>query len=44
MTREEWQRYIRDTYSVDGEFLWAKYPGYEIFRHPDNRKWFALIA
>ena len=44
MTRESMEQYIRDTYSVDGDFPWMSYPDYEIFRHADNKKWFALMG
>ena len=36
---------IRIEYGVEPEFLWPeKYPSYCVFRHGDNRKWFALMA
>ena len=36
---------IRIEYGVEPEFLWPeKYPSYCVFRHGDNRKWFALVA
>ncbi len=37
--------YIRNEYGAEPEFLWPeRYPGYAVFRHGDNRKWFALMA
>lgn len=35
--------YIRKEYHAAPEHLWARYPGYTVFRHGDNQKWFALI-
>ena len=35
--------YIKKKYKVSPEFPWQKYPGNAVFRHDDNRKWFALI-
>ena len=35
--------YIKKKYKVSPEFPWRKYPGNAVFRHDDNRKWFALI-
>lgn len=37
--------HIKIEYGVEPEFLWPeKYPSYCVFRHGDNRKWFALVA
>lgn len=37
--------HIKTEYGVEAEFLWPeKYPSYCVFRHRDNRKWFALVA
>lgn len=43
MDRHELERYIGECYGAEGEFPWPGKPGYEVFRHPDNRKWFAAI-
>ena len=43
MNREQFIQYISDEYGIDGEYLWAKYPRFCAFRHPGNRKWFALV-
>lgn len=43
MNREELKQFIFDHYSVETDHPWMKYPSYEVFRHPGNRKWFALI-
>ena len=43
MNRQELATYLVDTYSVEGEHLFAKYPSFLVFRHNGNRKWFAVI-
>lgn len=40
---EELARYIAEQYGADEEHLWASAPSYKVFRHQNNRKWFALI-
>lgn len=37
--------YIKSEYGAEPEFLWPeRYPSYAVFRHSDNKKWFALVA
>ena len=43
MTRLELAVCLTDTYSVAGEYLFARYPSFQVFRHNGNRKWFAVI-
>lgn len=43
MNREELRRYIMEEYHAENDFPWLRYPENEVFRHPENRKWFALI-
>ena len=36
---------IQDEYGAEPEFLWPeRYPTYCIFRHSNNKKWFALVG
>jgi len=42
MNRRELETYIAQTYSTDAEYPWAAHPGYAVFRHSGNRKWFAV--
>ena len=35
--------FISKTYNAKPEYLWKRYPSYCVFRHNDNRKWFAII-
>ena len=43
MTRTELAAYLTDTYHAAGEHLFARYPGFQVFRHQDSKKWFAVI-
>ena len=43
MNRSQLKIYLADTYSTQGEHLFAKYPSFLVFRHNGNRKWFAVI-
>lgn len=43
MDRAGLEKYIMETYSADADFPWADSPQSEVFRHYDNRKWFALV-
>ena len=43
MTREELRTYISDVYGVEPDMPWADEPSYAVFRHENNRKWFAVI-
>ncbi len=42
-TREQLFAYIKEKYKASPEYLWRRYPGYAVFRHADNQKWFALV-
>ena len=38
-------KHIKTEYGAEPEFLWPdRYPGYAVFRHDNNKKWFALVA
>ena len=41
--RNELFSYIKKKYDADPEYLWHRYPGYAVFRHSDNDKWFCII-
>lgn len=43
MTAERLANYLADTYGCSGEHLFARYPGFLVFRHAWNQKWFAVI-
>ena len=35
--------YIKNKYRVSPEYPWSRYDTNAVFRHPENRKWFALV-
>lgn len=41
--RERLFAHIRAAYGTEPEYLWSRFPGYAVFRHRDNDKWFALV-
>mgnify|MGYP004446506347 FL=1 len=43
MTRAELTQYIFDTYSVEPDYPFSDDNVSAVFRHPGNRKWFALV-
>ena len=43
MDRQTVFDYIRKKYKVLPEYPWQKYDNNTVFRHPDNKKWFALV-
>ena len=43
MNRQELAAYLTDTYDTTGEYLFARYPNFQVFRHAGNRKWFAVL-
>ncbi len=43
MERKEIEEYIMHAYGVAADFPWVKYPNAAVFRHDNNKKWFALV-
>ena len=43
MDRQTIYDYIKKKYKVKPEYPWKSYPTNAVFRHSDNRKWFALV-
>ena len=43
MDRTALDKYITDTYGAVGEYMWEKYPTFAVYRHQNNKKWFAVI-
>ena len=41
--REKVYAYIEKKYKISPEYPWAKYDSNAVFRHSDNKKWFALV-
>ena len=43
MTRQEIEKYMLETYGSVAEYPWITAPKYAVYRHEDNRKWFAVV-
>ena len=43
MNKRELAAYIQDYYGIKPDYPWMKHPNHAVFRHPGNRKWFALM-
>ena len=44
MTREDVEMYIYKQFDdTTTNTPWTQFPHYKVFRHQDNRKWFALV-
>lgn len=43
MDKHQLVQYVQDHYGAEPEYLWEKYPNTFIFRHANNRKWFAVV-
>lgn len=43
MTRDEFEKYVAETYGVEPEYPWRTNPDFAVFRHANNKKWFALL-
>lgn len=43
LRREEIFAHIKEQYGVRPDYPWTRTPNYAIFRHVQNRKWFAAL-
>ncbi len=43
MNKTELQKYIAEAYSTVPDFPWESTPDAAVYRHENNRKWFALV-
>ena len=43
MNKRELAAYIQDYYGIKPDYPWMKHLNHAVFRHPCNRKWFALM-
>ena len=41
--KEQIFAYTKQSYGVEPDYPFSTAPGYPVLRHPDNRKWFALL-
>ena len=43
MKRKFLEIFIKEEYDIQPEFPWIKYPTFAVYRHGENKKWFAVI-
>lgn len=43
MTRKDIEKHMLETYGCEPEYPWLRFPGYAVYRHSENRKWFAVV-
>ena len=43
MTRQEFEALVLDTYGIAPDYPFSDEPHVPVFRHPNNRKWFAIM-
>ena len=43
MNKQDFQKYIHDVYGVTPDFPWECNHTFAVYRHSNNRKWFALV-
>ena len=43
MNKQDFQKYIFEVYGVTPDFPWESNPTFAVYRHSNNRKWFALV-
>ena len=43
MDRKDFVQYVENNYGIEPEYIFAKHPGFCVFRHVSNRKWFAAV-
>ena len=43
MNRQELAAYLTETYNTTDEYLFARYPNFQVFRHNGKKKWFAVL-
>ncbi len=42
-SRENLDKYISEIYGITAEFPWIQNPGFAVYRHAGNKKWFAVV-
>ncbi len=43
MLRNAFEEYIKETFNINPEYPWVSSPDFAVFRHNNNRKWFAVV-
>ncbi|MGN0173281.1 MAG: MmcQ/YjbR family DNA-binding protein [Acutalibacteraceae bacterium] len=41
--RDKIFEYVKETFGTSPEYLWQKTPDTAVFRHSENKKWYAII-
>ena len=37
-------KFVKEKYNTEPEFLWDKFPGYAVYRNKNNNKWYGIIT
>lgn len=43
MDTKQFDEFVAANYNAEADHPWMEYPNYTVYRHPNNRKWFALV-
>ena len=43
MNRQKLEQLITEKYSIEPEYPWQSAPTFAVFRHSNNKKWFAVV-
>ena len=43
MTRTEIEKHMAELYGCTPDYPWLKLPNYAVYRHDENKKWFAVV-
>lgn len=43
MNRSKFEKFIIDNYNCTNDYPWEQFPTFRVFRHSNNKKWFAVI-
>ena len=43
MSKSNIEKHILKIYGCAPQYLWLKFPNYAVYRHSENRKWFAVV-
>ncbi len=43
MNRSKFEKFIIDNFNCTNDYPWEQFPTFRVFRHSNNKKWFAVI-
>ncbi|MGM3216521.1 MmcQ/YjbR family DNA-binding protein [Pseudomonas sp. PhalM4] len=43
ISRSQIYKYVEEKFQTKPDYPWSKFPGYAVFRHDGNDKWFGLL-